>query len=60
VLLKKKAQKLVSQGGEDEGKWTMLLVGRTMAFLGVGWMQLASRLSSIFYLLYSARKAKRS
>jgi hypothetical protein len=40
------------------GKWTMLLVGRTMAFLGVGWMQLAS--SSICYLLYSARKGKRS
>jgi hypothetical protein len=49
------------RGGEEEGEiWTMLLVGRTMAFLGAGWMQLASRLSPICYLLYLARKGKRS
>jgi hypothetical protein len=33
-------------------------VGRGMAFLGAGWMQLASRLSPIRYLLYLARKGK--
>jgi len=33
-------------------------VGRGMAFFGVGWMQLASRLSPICYLLYLARKGK--
>jgi hypothetical protein len=33
-------------------------VGRTMAFLGAGRMQLASRLSPICYLLYLARKGR--
>jgi hypothetical protein len=34
-------------------------VGRTMAFLGAGRMQLASRLFPICYLLYLARKGRR-